>query len=77
MRASLASGARAWPLLPGLIDGYCHLVDFMGELYLHLGIHHLPGQHPEQGRVDAPHSAMELHSAALAPPHLVDRDQKA
>jgi imidazolonepropionase-like amidohydrolase len=25
-------------LLPGLIDGHCHLVDFMGDLYLHLGI---------------------------------------
>lgn len=25
-------------LLPGLIDGHCHLLDFMGELYLHLGI---------------------------------------
>jgi hypothetical protein len=25
-------------ILPGLIDGHCHLLDFMGELYLHLGI---------------------------------------
>src|ERR1700719_935221 len=25
-------------LLPGYIDGHCHLVDFMGEIYLHLGI---------------------------------------
>src|SRR5262252_11077560 len=25
-------------ILPGLIDGHCHLIDFMGELYLHLGI---------------------------------------
>jgi len=25
-------------LLPGFIDGHCHLVDFMAELYLHLGI---------------------------------------
>ncbi len=25
-------------LLPGLIDGHCHLLDFMGEIYLHLGI---------------------------------------
>src|SRR5437016_4704427 len=24
--------------LPGLIDGHCHLLDFVGELYLHLGI---------------------------------------
>ncbi|HEY7300607.1 MAG TPA: amidohydrolase family protein [Xanthobacteraceae bacterium] len=25
-------------VLPGYIDGHCHLVDFMGELYLNLGI---------------------------------------
>jgi hypothetical protein len=25
-------------ILPGLIDGHCHLLDFMGELYLHVGI---------------------------------------
>jgi hypothetical protein len=25
-------------ILPGLIDGHCHLLDFIGELYLHLGI---------------------------------------
>ncbi|HEX2929003.1 MAG TPA: amidohydrolase family protein [Candidatus Binatia bacterium] len=25
-------------LLPGFIDGHCHLLDFMGEIYLHLGI---------------------------------------
>ncbi len=25
-------------LLPGFIDGHCHLVDFMGEVYLHFGI---------------------------------------
>ena len=25
-------------ILPGLIDGHCHLLDFVGELYLHLGI---------------------------------------
>ena len=25
-------------ILPGLIDGHCHLLDFMGEIYLHLGI---------------------------------------
>jgi imidazolonepropionase-like amidohydrolase len=30
--------AKGKTLLPGLIDGHCHLVDFMGELYLHLGI---------------------------------------
>jgi predicted amidohydrolase YtcJ len=25
-------------ILPGLIDGHCHLRDWMGELYLHFGI---------------------------------------
>src|SRR5262245_66414889 len=25
-------------MLPGLIDGHCHPLDFVGELYLHLGI---------------------------------------
>ncbi|MET0500103.1 MAG: hypothetical protein ABW172_01125, partial [Candidatus Binatia bacterium] len=25
-------------ILPGFIDGHCHLLDFVGELYLHLGI---------------------------------------
>jgi len=25
-------------IVPGLIDGHCHLLDFIGELYLHLGI---------------------------------------
>lgn len=25
-------------VLPGLIDGHCHLHDFVGELYLHLGV---------------------------------------
>ena len=25
-------------LLPGFIDGHCHLEDFVGELYLHLGV---------------------------------------
>jgi hypothetical protein len=25
-------------VLPGLIDGHCHLLDFVGEIYLHLGI---------------------------------------
>jgi len=25
-------------IVPGLIDGHCHLLDFVGELYLHLGI---------------------------------------
>ena len=30
--------AKGKTILPGLIDGHCHLLDFMGELYLHLGI---------------------------------------
>ena len=30
--------ARGKTILPGLIDGHCHLLDFMGEIYLHLGI---------------------------------------
>ncbi len=25
-------------VLPGFIDGHCHLLDFVGELYLHLGV---------------------------------------
>jgi len=25
-------------ILPGFIDGHCHLLDFVGEIYLHLGI---------------------------------------
>jgi hypothetical protein len=30
--------AKGKTILPGFIDGHCHLLDFMGELYLHLGI---------------------------------------
>ena len=30
--------AKGKTMLPGLIDGHCHLLDFMGEIYLHLGI---------------------------------------
>jgi imidazolonepropionase-like amidohydrolase len=30
--------AKGKTILPGLIDGHCHLRDWMGELYLHLGI---------------------------------------
>ena len=29
-------------ILPGLVDGHCHLLDFVGELYLHLGITSCP-----------------------------------
>ena len=40
---AIAKGARVIDvkgktLLPGFIDGHCHLLDFVGELYLHLGI---------------------------------------
>src|SRR5689334_23483035 len=30
--------AKGKTILPGLIDGHCHLRDWMGELYLHFGI---------------------------------------
>jgi hypothetical protein len=30
--------ARGKTILPGFIDGHCHLRDFMGELYLHFGV---------------------------------------
>lgn len=30
--------AKGETLLPGLIDGHCHLRDWMGEIYLHFGI---------------------------------------
>src|SRR5437870_5046030 len=30
--------AKGKTILPGLIDGHCHLRDWMGELYLHFGV---------------------------------------
>lgn len=30
--------AKGKTILPGFIDGHCHLFDFMGELCLNLGI---------------------------------------
>ncbi len=30
--------AKGKTVLPGFIDGHCHLLDFVGEIYLHLGI---------------------------------------
>src|SRR5437870_4117875 len=30
--------AKGKTIIPGLIDGHCHLRDWMGELYLHFGI---------------------------------------
>src|ERR1051325_6083460 len=30
--------AKGKTILPGLIDGHCHLRDWMGEIYLHFGI---------------------------------------
>lgn len=34
--------AKGKTILPGLIDGHCHLRDWMGELYLHFGITSCP-----------------------------------
>lgn len=34
--------AKGKTILPGFIDGHCHLLDFIGELYLHLGITSCP-----------------------------------
>ena len=34
--------AKGKTILPGFIDGHCHLLDFLGELYLHLGITSCP-----------------------------------
>ena len=30
--------AKGKTILPGLIDGHCHLRDWMGEVYLHFGV---------------------------------------
>ena len=37
-KGSRIISAKGKTILPGFIDGHCHLVDFMGELYLHLGV---------------------------------------
>ena len=37
-RGSRVIDVKGKTLLPGFIDGHCHLLDFVGELYLHLGI---------------------------------------
>jgi imidazolonepropionase-like amidohydrolase len=37
-RAARVIDVKGKTILPGLIDGHCHLLDFMGEIYLHLGI---------------------------------------
>src|SRR5207249_1400789 len=37
-KGSRVINVKGKTILPGLIDGHCHLLDFMGELYLHLGI---------------------------------------
>lgn len=37
-RDSRVIDMRGKTILPGYIDGHCHLVDFMGEVYLHFGI---------------------------------------
>ncbi len=38
LAARASSTSKGKTLLPGLIDGHCHLLDFVGEIYLHLGI---------------------------------------
>ena len=37
-RGARVIDAKGKTILPGFIDGHCHLLDFVGELYLHLGI---------------------------------------
>ena len=37
-RGSRIIDVKGKTILPGFIDGHCHLLDFVGELYLHLGI---------------------------------------
>ena len=34
--------AKGKTILPGFIDGHCHLLDFVGEIYLHLGVTSCP-----------------------------------
>ncbi|HWH79352.1 MAG TPA: amidohydrolase family protein, partial [Candidatus Binatus sp.] len=41
-RGARVIDAKGKTILPGLIDGHCHLLDFMGEIYLHLGITSCP-----------------------------------
>jgi hypothetical protein len=37
-RGARVIDAKGKTILPGFIDGHCHLLDFVGEIYLHLGI---------------------------------------
>ena len=37
-RAARVIDVKGKTILPGFIDGHCHLLDFVGEIYLHLGI---------------------------------------
>src|SRR4051812_48692499 len=37
-RGARVIDAKGKTILPGFIDGHCHLLDFIGELYLHLGV---------------------------------------
>ncbi len=37
-RGARVIDAKGKTILPGFIDGHCHLLDFIGEIYLHLGI---------------------------------------
>jgi hypothetical protein len=41
-RGARVIDARGKTILPGFIDGHCHLLDFIGEIYLHLGITSCP-----------------------------------
>src|SRR5258706_699594 len=41
-RGARVIDAKGKTILPGFIDGHCHLLDFMGEIYLHLGITSCP-----------------------------------
>ena len=41
-RGARVIDAKGKTILPGFIDGHCHLLDFIGEIYLHLGITSYP-----------------------------------
>lgn len=41
-RGARVIDAKGKTILPGFIDGHCHLLDFVGEIYLHLGVTSCP-----------------------------------